>query len=94
MKLVAQWEASGDSAAVFARQIGVSAATVWRWKHELSKSGLAGPTLAKIVEVRPAGMTADDRFDVRLAGGRCVGVPASFDEAALGRLLRVLEVAR
>ena len=89
-----RWQASGDSAAVFAKQVGVSPATVWRWKQELSNVAVAQPALAKIVEVRPTLLTADDRFDVRLAGGRCVGVPTSFDEAALARLLRVLEAAR
>jgi len=93
-KLVARWQESGESAAVFAKRIGVSAATVWRWKQELSKVAVARRELAKIVEVRPTLMTADDRFDVRLAGGLCVGVPASFDEAALARLLRALEAAR
>ncbi|MBC8057935.1 MAG: hypothetical protein H7Y61_15290 [Rhizobiales bacterium] len=91
---MARWQESGESAAVFAKQIGVSAATMWRWKQELSKVAVTGPALAKIVEVRPTLLTVDDRFDVRLAGGRCVGVPPSFDEAALARLLRVLETAR
>ena len=54
---------------------------------------VARAALAKIVEVRPARMPCDDRFEVRLIGGRAVGVPASFDETALGRLLRVLEAA-
>jgi hypothetical protein len=49
--------------------------------------------MSKIVEVRAAWPPADDRFEVRLPGGRRVGVPASFDGAALQRLLRVLEGA-
>jgi hypothetical protein len=51
--------------------------------------------LSKIIEVRPARLlAADDRFEVRLADGRSVGVPSSFDADALGRLLRVLEATR
>jgi hypothetical protein len=51
-------------------------------------------SLAKLVEVQPVVRTTDDRFEVRLADGRSVGVPPSFDGEALGRLLRVLEAAR
>jgi hypothetical protein len=48
--------------------------------------------LAKIIEVRPAVLAAtDERFEVRVVGGRSVRVPASFDGQALQRLLRVLE---
>jgi hypothetical protein len=68
--------------------------TLCRWRRELRRGAgaeWAGPALAKLVEVRPAALASDGRFEVRLAGGRSVGVPASFDEAALERLLRVLE---
>ena len=87
--MVARWEASGESAAVFASTAGVNAGTLWRWRRELKgarRADSAGATLAKLVEVRAARMPIDDRFEVRLAGGQCVGVPASFDEAALARL--------
>jgi hypothetical protein len=52
------------------------------------------PALAKIVEVRSAQLPViDSRFEVRLAGGRSIVVPAAFDAAALDRLLRALEAA-
>ena len=93
-KLVARWEASGESAAVFARHVGTKAVTLYRWRRELRKAGAApGPMLAKIVEVRPARLAADDRFEVRLGDGRSVGVPPAFDARARERLLRVLEPA-
>jgi hypothetical protein len=94
-KLLARWEASGESAAEFAARVGVNAMTVCRWRRELRGAAeqASSAALAKIVEVRPARLRADDRFEVRLAGGRCVGVPPSFDDAALARLLRVLEAA-
>jgi hypothetical protein len=95
-KLVARWAASGESAAVFASTAGVNAGTLWRWRRELKGARTTesvGPALAKLVEVRPARLPGDDRFEVHPAGGRSVGVPASFDEAALARLLRVLEIA-
>jgi hypothetical protein len=94
-ELVAQWESSGDGAAEFASGLGVHEKTLQRWKQELARAARKQrlPKLARIVEMRPARTPADDRFEVRLAGGRCVGVPASFDREALQRLLRVLEAA-
>lgn len=93
--LVTEWKASGASASGFASGIGVSAQTLYRWRAVLEgvPQKVARAALAKIVEVRPARMPCDDRFEVRLIGGRSVGVPASFDETALARLLRVLEPA-
>ena len=92
---MARWEESGESAAVFASRVGTTARTLCRWRRDLRKTAtLPGPTLAKIVEVRPARLVADDRFEVRLADGRSVGVPPSFDAGALERLLRVLEAVR
>lgn len=90
--MVARWEASGESAVQFASRIGVHARTLCRWRRLLreAKREQGRPALANIVEVTPARL-ADNRFEVRLAGGRCVGVPPSFDAPALERLLRVLE---
>jgi|SRR6185503_11033100 transposase-like protein len=96
-QLVARWETSGESAAEFAARVGTGAATLYRWRRELRR-GMAAKvlevSLAKLVEVQPVVRTTDDRFEVRLADGRSVGVPPSFDGEALGRLLRVLEAAR
>lgn len=41
-KLVARWEASGESAAVFARHVGANAMTLYRWRREL-RSAESGP---------------------------------------------------
>jgi transposase-like protein len=94
-RLLAEWDESGESAVGFAGRIGVSAQTLYRWRTALEglprRADVAA--LAKIVEVRAARPVPDDRFELRLAGGRSVGVPTSFDEAALARLLRVLEAA-
>jgi transposase-like protein len=92
-KLIARWEASGESAAVFARHVGANAMTLYRWRREL-RSVESGPALSKIVEVRPARMATDGRFEVRLGDGRSVEVPPSFDAGAFERLLRVLEATR
>ena len=94
--MLARWEESGESAAEFGARVGVSARTVCRWRRELRKAATerVEPALAKIVEVRSAHVAADDRFEIRLGGGRSVGVPPTFDAAALERLLRVLEASR
>lgn len=92
--LVAEWERSGATAAEFANRAGVHVKTLQQWKYKLASAAQSrNPELAKIVEVRPARLLGEERFEVRLAGGRCVGVPPSFDAEALERLLRVLEAA-
>lgn len=92
-RLVDEWEASGESAGRFARLAGVSEGTLYRWRDLLTRSARKPRpvALAKIVEVRATQVTPADQFEVRLACGRRVGVPASFDGEALGRLLGVLE---
>jgi transposase-like protein len=92
-RLVGEWEVSGESAGRFARRAGVSEATLYRWRGLLSRSARrpGRAALAKIVEVRATQVTSVDQFEVRLACGRRVGVPVSFDAEALSRLLVVLE---
>ena len=95
--MIAEWMRSGETGAAFAARQGVHEKSLWRWKRMLAPTTRRKPrlpALAKVVEVQAARLPVDDRFEVRLAGGRSVGVPASFDEAALDRLLRVLEAAR
>ena len=91
--MVGEWKESGESAVEFASRLGVSTQTVYRWRAILEGVPRTATTasLAKIVEVRTARQPGSERFEVRLTDGRSVGVPASFDETALARLLRVLE---
>lgn len=91
--MVTEWEQSGESAIMFASRLGVSTQTLYRWRAALEGAPRTATTasLAKIVEVRTAKVPGDDRFEVRLTDGRAVGVPISFDDTALARLLRVLE---
>lgn len=92
-ELVSEWEASGATASDFARRRGVNELTLRHWKWRLGSDARTRrtTTLAQIVEVRPSLTLTDERFEVQVAGGRCVRVPASFDDGALQRLLRVLE---
>jgi hypothetical protein len=91
--LIAEWGKSGERVVEFAARHGVRPKSVWHWRSVLAPTVRRHrqPSLAKIVEVRPAHLLADDRFEVRLAGARSIGVPPSFDGAALERLLHVLE---
>lgn len=87
-------KAPEETATEMAERIGCHPATVFRWKRLLGSEGHeAGSAALKLIELRPALLPADGRFEVRLSGGRSIGVPPSFDERALERLLRVLEAA-
>ena len=93
--MLAEWDASGESAIAFAGRIGISTQTLYRWRAAVDETtrGAGAVALAKVVEVRAPVSPADDRFELRLVGGRSVVVPKSFDEAALARLMRVVEAA-
>lgn len=93
--MLAEWDASGESAIAFAGRIGISTQTLYRWRTAVEKTarGAGAVALAKIVEVRAPVSPPDERFEVRLVGGRSVVVATSFDEAALARLMRVVEAA-
>ena len=47
--------------------------------------------VSSIVEVRPAAEAAEGYFEIELANGRRLRVPAVFDAAALKTLLAILE---
>jgi hypothetical protein len=89
---VEQWAASGLTAAQYGERAGVNPRTLGYWKWRLGRDARAcvasRTALAAFVEVRP---TEDRRFELELAGGRRVRVPASFDSAALRQLIEALE---
>jgi hypothetical protein len=83
--VLAELERSGASLAAFAKREGLSAERLYRWRARLAK--------AAFVEVRPgiAGTAGGGVLEVVLARGRVVRVPADFNEAALRRLIALLE---
>lgn len=97
--VVADWRASGLSAAKFCRRQGLSQWTFryWRKKAEAAGTGrLRRPTLppsaagvsfveARLVESGPT------PIEVRLAGGRSLRVRGDFDEGVLRKLVAALE---
>jgi len=102
---VGQWRRSGLTAKEFARSVGVNAGTLTYWACRLgreqrvagqagqrSRAAVARPASAWL-EISAAG-GADSRFELELNSGRRLRIPATFEVAALERLLAVLEAAR
>lgn len=99
---VGQWRRSGLTAKEFARSAGVNAGSLthWAWRlgRDARRAGAASqaagaPPVAAFVEITAVG-GADERFELEFRSGRRLRIPASFDAAALERLLTVLEAAR
>ena len=99
---VGQWRRSGLTAKAFARSAGVNAGSLTHWAWRLGRDArcagavaqAAGvPRAAALVEITAAGGT-DERFELELGSGRRLRIPATFDPAALERLLAVLEAGR
>ena len=86
---------SGKSVAVFAAAQGLDPQRIYSWRRRL---GGAEPTrFQEVIVHRPASVSiaADaPSFEIALATGEVVRVPASFDGAALARLLDVLARSR
>ncbi len=90
---VEQWISSGLTAAEYGDQAGVNPRTLSYWKWRLgreSRGSTTSTSVATFVEVRPREAA---HFELELRGGRRLRVPASFDEAALRRLVVFLEGA-
>jgi transposase-like protein len=92
--LIAQWEDSGQTMQEFAPRHGVSKQALgwWRWKLKRRSAAAArgAPREAiRLVEIARVGTEATS-FEVRLANGVAVTVPAGFDRDALTELLAVL----
>jgi hypothetical protein len=91
---VEAWKASGLTAAVFARRLGVARATLFGWQWAIRRRDRARTMAApRFLGVRLVdGLRARDvPFDVVLPGRRVVRVRPGFDEAEFSRLLVALE---
>jgi transposase-like protein len=91
-EVIAALERSGKTVSVFAAEHGLDPQRVYLWRRRL---GNAEPTTFQEIVVRPS-LSAHDGapFEIALASGDVVRVPASFDQAALACLLDVLARAR
>jgi transposase len=90
---VERWARSGQTAAEFAAAGGFHPKTLRYWRYKLRRERAATPAVVTLplVEVMSAPAGADLRFEIELAGGRRLRVPATFDGDALRRLLAILE---
>ena len=96
-ELIAEQERSGQSVADFAHSRGVPPASLYWWRSELrrrSRRPSSSPTIVPVTLISRAGEhDQSESFELVLAGGRRVRVPARFDAAALARLINVVEQA-
>ena len=100
-KRVDRWRDSGLTAREFAAETGINAGTLQFWRYKLRKgepvsarrraTGAKNPILSSIVEVRPSVATEEMRFEIDLANGRRLRVPAAYEASALKALLAILE---
>jgi len=100
------WRRSGKTAKEFAAETGLNAKTLLWWSTTLrgergarraagARRGLKPRALERleqlpIVELS-GGDVSDGRFELELATGRRLRIPAGFDAEALSRLLAVLK---
>jgi hypothetical protein len=91
--VLAAQEASRLTPAEFATREGLDVQKIHRWRRRLSSAKTAALAVPGFAEVTPAvGATrAEARFEVELASGHVVRVPAGFDGADLRRLIAALE---
>ena len=86
--MLRRWKASGLSQAAFCRRAGISTVTLGRWLREFGDG--EGGSRGGFVEVRLGPSTAAAAYDLELASGRHLRIPAGFDASELDRLLAVL----
>ena len=90
---LAALDRSGKTVSVFAAEHGLDPQRLYSWRRRL---GEAERTTFQELIVRPAARISftdgDAPFEVVLPSGVVVRVPASFNSAALERLLEVLRV--
>jgi len=96
-RVLEAWQRSGLALATWCRRQGIDYERVRRWrKQQATRSQPSSTAKATFLPVRviasePAPEKRMACFELELAGGRRLHVPAQFDAAALARLLGVLE---
>jgi transposase len=96
-RLVSEFEASGLRAGAFCRRHGLAASTLRRRLEKQPRREGKAEAGVRWVAVKvnaapdPSSPGVGPSLEVRLAGGRHIGVAPSFDAATLSRLVRVLE---
>ncbi len=93
-RAVEAWRHSGQPAAAFARERGLSAARLLRWRARLELP--AAPVFHPVRVVgrqrpSPIAPARPEPLELELRGGRRIRVPAGFDAALLEELVRTVE---
>jgi hypothetical protein len=94
--LIAEQERSGESVAGFASSRGLCAATIYWWRSRLRRQAQRDALDLVPIEITTSAMRpppSSESFELELANGRRLRVPASFDADALARLISVVERA-
>jgi transposase-like protein len=92
-EVLAALDRSGKSVSVFAAEHGLDPQRVYLWRRRLGRAERT--TFQELVVHSPAlRHSTGSAFEIVLASGDVVRVPASFDSVALARLLEVLAQAR
>jgi len=89
-RLVQEWQSSGLSQKAFGRRKGIAVTTLSWWSCRLRREAQERRPFVPVDVVADA-PAVSGAFRVEVAGGRVVLVPASFDAAALRRLVAALE---
>ena len=93
-KRVAQWKASGLTAAEFARRHKVVAGSLKWWSWQLGAARRkSSVSMSPLTFVEMTGAVQREGIEL-VIGAIQVRVPADFDEEALGKVLDVLERRR
>jgi transposase-like protein len=97
---VQRWRDSGLSTKEFAAEVGINPGTLTHWKYIFGKTdrarrvAKAGETPDRpplsFLEIQTLA-PAPGAFEIVLAGGRCLRVPATFEAESLKRLIAVIE---
>lgn len=94
-RLLERREREGLTYTELARESGLSAGTLswWSWRLRRGKRGHKGRNFVELVPPERADGGAGGEFEVVLRSGRRISLSREFDEAALVRLVKVLESA-
>src|SRR5213594_2311839 len=93
-RVLEAWRGSGRTVAAFAREHGLSAARLLRWRARLRLP--AAPVFHPVRVVgrqrsNPIAPARSEPLELELRGGRRIRVPAGFDAALLEELVRTVE---
>ena len=93
-RVLEAWRRSERTAAAFAREHGLSATRLLRWRARLEPSVVPVFHPVRLVErprPNPIAPARPEPLELELRGGRRIRVPAGFDAALLEALVRTVE---